>query len=102
MSGYEVRIAPKARTQIRTVQRWWLENRPYNPSLFREELNVAAAQLRLAPRAGPVYESASFAEVRRIILPKTRYHLYYTVDEPRRIVRVLAIRHAARGTGPAL
>lgn len=99
---YTVRVAPKARTQIRTVNGWWVEHRPYNPSLFREELAAAAAQLRYSPRAAPLYESANFAEVRRVILPRTRYHLYYVVDEPRQSVRVLAIRHAARGAGPAL
>ena len=33
---------------------------------------------------------------------RTRYHLYYTVDEPARVVTVRVLWHAARGRRPAL
>ena len=40
--------------------------------------------------------------VRRILLSRVRYHLYYRVNEESRQVEVLALWHARRGGGPNL
>ena len=38
--------------------------------------------------------------MRRLLLPRTGHHIYFTIDEPASLVRVHAIWHASRGHGP--
>jgi hypothetical protein len=40
--------------------------------------------------------------MRRILMPRTRYHVYYVVAEDERLVLVHAVWHTARGQGPKL
>ena len=49
-----------------------------------------------------VYSNEGGQAVRRLLLTKTSYHLYYLIDEKRRVVRVAVIWGAARGSGPPL
>jgi plasmid stabilization system protein ParE len=97
-----VRVAPTARAQIAACNRWWRANRPQNPTLFRQELTEATTRLKASPSIGPRYDEADLPGVRRLLLPRTQYHLYYVVQEPARTILVLAIRHAVRDAGPGL
>jgi plasmid stabilization system protein ParE len=38
--------------------------------------------------------------MRRILMPRTRYHVYYTADDGDRLVRVHAVWHLSRGQRP--
>jgi len=40
--------------------------------------------------------------VRRVVLPKTRHHVYYEVDRKNDLVMILAVWGAPRGRGPTL
>jgi len=40
--------------------------------------------------------------MRRILMPRTRYHVYYVVADEERRVLVHAVWHTARGRGPRL
>jgi hypothetical protein len=35
-------------------------------------------------------------------MPRTRYHVYFAVEDARALVRVYAVWHASRGHGPPL
>jgi plasmid stabilization system protein ParE len=67
-----------------------------------EELTAAAETLSVSPGTGAPYRHASLSGMRRVLLPRTRYHLYYTVDESEGVVRIHALWHTARGQGPKL
>ncbi len=81
---------------------WWVTERPAASSLFADELVHAIDRLAAVPRSGAPFESAAVADVRRVILARTRYHLYYTVHPVRREVLVRAVWHASRGQEPEL
>lgn len=54
---------------------------------------------------GPKLEIYGYFEglpVRRLLLEKTRCHVYYLVIEPEDLVRIVAIWGAARGVEPRL
>jgi plasmid stabilization system protein ParE len=102
MSLMRVRVVPTARAQIAACNRWWRANRTQNPTLFRQELTEATTRLEASPSVGPRYEEAELPGVRRLLLPRTQYHLYDVVQESARTILVLAIRHAARDSGPGL
>jgi hypothetical protein len=52
-----VRTTPEADAQIRTIDKWWRENRTASPNLFAAEL--AAALDLLAPHIGRPYRQSA-------------------------------------------
>ena len=97
----KLELAPRAVRDAERHARWWRENRPRARTLFDDELRVALDQIRFSPAIGIVYQATSGREHRRVLMPSTRYHLYYRLVAPDRI-RVVAIWSAVRGRGPAL
>ena len=58
------------------------------------------ATLADAPNAGSPDRVARLAGTRRLLLRRTGFHVYYTVDSEAVVVR--ALWHAVRGRGPKL
>lgn len=56
----------------------------------------------MVDRTGRIYEAAGVRPTRRILLPKTGYHVYYWPDEEAAMIRVYAIWHGSREHGPRL
>ena len=71
-----------------------------SPSLFMDELAAIFEIIGDLPQVGRLYRASPVPGVRRILLPRTRHHVYY-VPRADDIV-VLAIWHAQRGDGPPL
>ncbi|WP_437837962.1 type II toxin-antitoxin system RelE/ParE family toxin [Sorangium sp. So ce1153] len=95
-----IHFSPQSLAQLQAAHTWWKNNRPSSPRLFREELAEALALLRTAPMAGAPYPHRKLRDVRRIVLQKTRYYLYYVVGADG--VTVLAVWSALRGRAPRL
>jgi plasmid stabilization system protein ParE len=95
-----VRTTPEADSQIRDVDAWWRQHRPGVPDLFVDELSTAFDVIAAAPQIGRLYRQSPVQGTRRLLLNGTRYHLYYVHREEE--VRVLALWHARRGSGPPL
>ena len=95
-----VRNTPEADEQIREVDDWWRRNRLASPDLFLEELAESFDTIGYTPTMGRLYRQSPVPGTRRVLLRRTRYHVYYVAlaDE----VRVLAVWHARRGLGPPL
>jgi plasmid stabilization system protein ParE len=100
--GYSVALAAKARAHLAAIQRWWLANRPAAPDLFGAEFRAAARRVASAPLSAAVYRTMNGREIRRLLMPRSRYHVYFEVRDASREVFILAIWHAARGRSPAL
>ena len=77
-----------------------MKNRPKAPGLFALELAAAVARLEDFPHKGKTY-SCQVQGMHRMLLPRRRYHVYYTYDDDRCRVRVHAIWHASRERGPS-
>ncbi len=95
-----VRTSPEADAQIREIDSWWRRNRPAAPDLFLNELSDSFQLIAGAPQIGRLYRQSPVPHVRRLLLKKTRYHVYYVIVAGE--VRVLAVWHAQRGVGPPL
>ena len=88
--------------QVEEAARWWRENRPAAPQAVSEELARALEIVALQPAIGAKTSSRRLRRVRRVLLPRIQYHLYYQVDARTRRLVVIAFWHAQRGTFPQL
>lgn len=65
-------------------------------------MKEAVAQLRTQPATGTIYRTRRGETLRRLLLPRTEYHLYYVLAETDPIVVVVAVWSARRGRQPRL
>ncbi|MFO0763137.1 MAG: type II toxin-antitoxin system RelE/ParE family toxin [Byssovorax sp.] len=87
---------PRAVREATRAVAWWVENRPYAPELLEQELAEAISRLRISPLIGTVHKPG----IRRLVLERTRYGLYYAVEPGK--VRLLAVWSSLRGRAPRL
>jgi len=99
--SYDIRVSPRAEAQIRTAARWWSENRLKAPGAFRQEIERGFELARDFPSAGERVAHPRYKEVRRILLGRIHYHLYYSVSHEIKAVRFLALWHTSSGSSPS-
>ena len=92
--------SPRGAELMEIADAWWRENRQAAPALLRNEVASALSSLAAMPNLGTIAPANVAADTRRILLPRTRHHLYYraTADA----IIVLAVWHSVRGEGPQL
>jgi plasmid stabilization system protein ParE len=96
-------IKARVQSEITRTAQWWADNRQAAPGVLRIEPEQALALLVEHPRAGMRVRTPRPGEVRRFLLLRTHYFLYflyYRVREQQ--LEVLALWHASRGAGPAV
>lgn len=92
----------RARAQAKAAHAWWKANRTASPELFRQEFREAVELMASSPGVGTPYPDAGIPGLRRLILPKTRFHVYYVHDPMADYVLVVAVWSALRGRPPEL
>ncbi len=80
------------------MHEWWREHRPAAPGLFLTELANAYEMLLTAPESGAPYGSHRDVLVRRMLLRRSHFHVYYLVDDQGPLV--IAVCSSARASGP--
>jgi plasmid stabilization system protein ParE len=98
----KIEIGKRARLQVERASRWWEENRPLAPSLFEEEFEAALRQLVSMPRSGILYPTAKRPGLRRLLLSKTEYHLYFALERNEAVIVIHSVWGARRARGPRL
>ena len=83
---------------MRVIAAWWRKNRQAAPTLFEEELDDAIKKIQSRPQLGVVHDIIGGETFRRILLPKTKQHLFYVVDEANAMLVVHTIWGARRGS----
>ena len=94
----KVELSAEAEAQVQEIDAWWREHRQAALDLFADELEQALLAFAGTPALGTRY--APKPNVRRLLLRRTHYHLYF-VEEPTRVY-VVAVWSAFRGRGPRL
>ena len=98
MTERRVRLTATARRHVQREELWWIENRVHS-EVFITEFERAVQVLALLPGAGTAYPQAGLAGLRRVYLPKTACHLYYTFDQGEVTIRALWGARRERGPG---
>ena len=95
-------FTPEAERQASEMDDWWREHRPGARDLFARELAQIQDLVAGNPSVGVTYTTRSGRTARRVLVPKTRNHVYFEVVEGRGLIIVLAVWGAPRGRGPKL
>ena len=69
--------------------------------LDRQELGEALDQIENDPLFGTIFRGRTKV-YRRILMPKTRYHLFYEYFPEAGVLAVAAVWSAVRGSGPEI
>ena len=99
-TALRVKVSARAASQIRRAAEWWSENRPTAPGAIRIDIGEALALLAQQPGIGTVYEGARTQGVRRLLVGRIRYFIYFR--ERQDTLEVLAVWHVSRGKQPSL
>ena len=97
-----IEVTNLAQAQIRAAGDWWRLNRPKAPNAIREELERASSLISVQPEIGARARNISLPGVRRLLLARIRYYVYYRVVTEPEQVEVLAFWHASRVSSPPL
>ena len=97
-----VEITDLAARHIREAESWWRVNRTAAPFAIREELERAFTLIASHQHVGGRVMNVRLPGVRRIYLPRVKYHIYFHVVEAPTRVQVVAFWHARRGEMPPI
>jgi plasmid stabilization system protein ParE len=100
MASRPIRLTRRAAAQIDEAAQWWADNRPAAPGAIAQDLEQGYALIAEHPRIGASARSPRLRGVRRILLTRINYYLYYR--EMPEAIDILAFWHASRGAGPPL
>ena len=95
-----VKISARAASQIHEAAEWWGKNRPAAPGAVRKDIGETLSLLAQQPSIGVTYKSARVKGVRRLLVGRIRYFIYYR-DTPEAL-EMLAVWHVSRGKQPLL
>ena len=96
-----VRFTPEARLAVREKRAWWEQHREKAPRLFITELAAIVAKLRDgADEERQQYAARGGRIIWRILMPKTRVHVYYRVHEAAGEVEIIVVWNAVAGAAP--
>ena len=90
----------RAAREVEEIDEWWRINRTAAPNLFTLELEQSLRIVQAAPALGAPARSVRLPGVRRVLMRRTRYYIYYRLAGDR--LDVLAVWHTSRGAGPDL
>ena len=102
IESLQVEFTALAGQHVREAERWWRLNRPAVPNAIREELQRLLPLIAIQPRMGSRAANVKLEGVRRIHIPRIRYHLYFHVTGSPEFVEVVAFWHSSRGSGPPI
>ena len=89
-------VGKRAASQILEANDWWREHRAANPDALHAELTRAFDLVAAQPGIGAPAQQPSLRGVRRVLLRRVGYLLYYRIAARKGELHILAFRHARR------
>lgn len=94
-------LLAEAQRRFEAEDKWWRENRDAK-DLFLDEFEQTLAWIGSNPQRGQAYRLTRGKLIQRVLMKKTRCHVYYWIDHEHDLVEVHTIWGAHRGRGPGL
>ena len=90
-----IEIKPRARLQLIAAFRWWKTHRDKAPEALEEDFADALSRIEEAPRTGQFVKHQREGIVRRYLLERVKYYLFYRINTNGDI-DILQLWHASR------
>jgi plasmid stabilization system protein ParE len=101
VTAWTLEWTPRARQDAERIAAWWAKNRGTLPELLQRELADATERIRGAPGIGAPHDTPTYGgRVRRVVLPKTGYLLFYWADDSAHRIHVLRLWSSLRRKAP--
>jgi len=99
----KIKIGRRASRQAERASDWWHENRSA-AELFDREFGEALRVLAARATAGVSYPTERRPALRRLLLPKTEYHVYFALEreDKETLIVIHSVWGARRERGPKL
>ncbi len=92
-------VAGRAKQELKRIDNWWRANRDYE-DLFIDEFEETVKVLEDVPNIGRLYCTSKGKEVLYVLMRKTRYHVFYVVEDE--VLKIVSVWGAERARGPKL
>jgi hypothetical protein len=80
----KVKFTPRGDLRAQKANTWWRKNRPDTSEPFADELARAVKGLESIPQLGTPRPTDRRPQLMRLLLEKTKCHVYFEVDQPQR------------------
>ena len=97
----KIDISKRARLRAQKIDKRWRQEADY-PNLFAQELHAKLMELAEIPQLGSLWPTDKRPHLKRLLLEKTQYHVYFEVNERKEEIRILTVWGARRGRTPKL
>ena len=94
-------LLDEAQQQFEAEDAWWRENRDAK-DLFVEEFSAVLGRISSMPEVGQRYRRTRGKLIQRMLMKKTRCHVYYFHDQEQGVLEVHSVWGARRKRGPKL
>jgi plasmid stabilization system protein ParE len=95
MRRFAVLLLPEAVREIDAAREWWAEHG--RGRVLDDAIASALRRLEVCPEMGPLAPSRSKrSTMRRVLLRRVRYHLYYRLDMAAERIIVSSFWHTSR------
>jgi plasmid stabilization system protein ParE len=94
-------LLAEAQRRFESEDEWWRDNRDAK-ELFVEEFEQTLERIVAQPEVGQTYRSTRGRLIQRVLMMKTRCHVYYFHDREHDLVEVHTIWGAHKVRGPTL
>lgn len=94
-------ISKRASRAAERIDARWRE-RGDDPALFAREFLEAVERLEATRGAGQAFPTPRRASLKRLLLPKSRCHVYFEIDEAAQRIQILQIWDGRRERAPKL
>lgn len=95
-------LVEEAEQQLKNLDRWWLAQRQAAPDLFLDEFAQAIDLLSAHPDIGSPFKRTDRPGIRRLLLRRSKYWVYYFHNRHQSMVYILTIWSTFRGSDPPL
>jgi hypothetical protein len=97
----KVSLSKRARRDARRINTRWSSHGDH-PRVFAQELLDSLRHLRDVQRGGTPKPTARRPKLMRLLMEKSKCHIYFEVDEKRDLINVITVWNGQRGEEPKL
>lgn len=95
-------VVDEAAQQLREIVDWWIANRAAATTLALDEFEHCVRLLESSPDVGLRFHRTPVPGVRRVVMKRTKNHVYYVHDADNAVVYIIAVWGAPKEGDPVL